>query len=165
MEKQTVINILKKNGYERYEPNHYVKGSISVNLEQLSVMKLGDDEVFKSFESLLDYLGVAEKQTVFIKRYPSKGELPKEDAFAVLTKNGKMFGFDVTDRMEWWLEEIEIPSEEEVCEGVNSSYKEWQDKGVVSNINESAAYKAGLVDTRKFILNHLKSNTNETDKI
>ena len=55
-----------------------------------------------------------EKQTVFIKRYPSKGEFPKEDVFAVLTKNGKMFGFDVTERTEWWLEEIELPSEEEI---------------------------------------------------
>ena len=66
MEKQTVINILKKNGYERYEPNHYVKGSTSVNLEQISVMKSGDDDVFTSFESLLDYLGlsvVGENQT------------------------------------------------------------------------------------------------------
>ena len=101
-----------------------------------------------------------EKQTVFIKIYPSKGEFPKEDVFAVLTKNGKMFGFDVTKRTEWWLEEIEIPSEEYVCKGLDSSYKEWQDKGVVSNINESAAYKAGLIDTRNFILNHLKSNAN-----
>jgi len=83
--------------------------------------------------------------TVFIKRYPSKGEFPKEDVFAVLTKNGKMFSFDVTDRTEWWLEEIELPSEEEIS-------KEVKDR--------NNFLKLGFIKGANFILNHLKQNTN-----
>ncbi len=104
--------------------------------------------------------------TVFIKRYPCRGELPKTAGYYD-TNVGRVFCVnEIFDRPKkyypsWWLQEIELPSEEEVCKGVDSRYKEWQDKGVVSNINESAAYKAGLVDTRNFILNHLKTNTNE----
>lgn len=66
-----------------------------------------------------------EKQTVFIKRYPSKGEFPKEDGIISLTTNcgiltySKTFGWVnlqnyTTKAPEWWLEEIELPSEEEI---------------------------------------------------
>lgn len=55
-----------------------------------------------------------EKKTVFIKRYPSKGELPKKEGF-YLTNKGKLH----TDNfkswfVEYWLEEIELPSEVEI---------------------------------------------------
>lgn len=61
MEKQTVINTLKKNGYERFEDNHYVKGVTSVNLEENSVMGFGGvQEVFQSLEEILNYLGLKE---------------------------------------------------------------------------------------------------------
>lgn len=62
-----------------------------------------------------------EKQTVFIKRYPSKGELPKCKGQSyrvyVITNNGVAY-YDKYDgweyNIEWWLEEIELPSEEEI---------------------------------------------------
>ena len=96
-----------------------------------------------------------EKQTVFIKRYPSKGDLPKEDVFAVLTNNGKMFGFDVTERTEWWLEEIELPSKEDLPTKVglhhNTMYHD-------NNLQE--AWNKGVTMCYEYLTNHLKSNTN-----
>ena len=57
-----------------------------------------------------------ERQTVFIKRYPSKGELPKGngDVFSEMgvLEYSEVYGWDVDP--EWWLEEIELPSEEEM---------------------------------------------------
>lgn len=67
-----------------------------------------------------------DKQTVFIKRYPSKGELPsKKDYYFCLDQfsSNVMYFFDgrymVDDthnviNIEYWLEEIELPSEEEI---------------------------------------------------
>ena len=65
-----------------------------------------------------------EKQTVFIKRYPSLGELPKEDGVIVMTTNERLlynqtFGWVnlqnyTTKAPEYWLEEIELPSEDEM---------------------------------------------------
>lgn len=56
---------------------------------------------------------------VFVKRYPSKGELP-ETAGYYDTNAGRVFyvneKFDRPKKYYpiWWLEEIEIPSEEEM---------------------------------------------------
>lgn len=62
-----------------------------------------------------------EKKTVFIKRYPSKGELPKEYE-DVNTDCGLGFYGDgewhlaltETYKPDYWLEEIELPSEKEI---------------------------------------------------
>lgn len=81
-----------------------------------------------------------EKQTVFIKRYPSKGELPKEEGFYI-TNIGKIpFRNNLFGKYaEYWLEEIELPSED---------------------IIQALDYNGGFADGANFILNHLKSNTN-----
>lgn len=72
-----------------------------------------------------------EKQTVFIKRYPSKKELPKAEQhvivfwndeplssrMAYMAENGYWFLSDYEcdcDAPDHWLEEIELPSEEEI---------------------------------------------------
>lgn len=67
-----------------------------------------------------------EKQTVFIKRYPSKGEFPKENnkdycsnVGMVYFRKGNFYFRDeqlitFTNKVEWFLEEIELPSEEEI---------------------------------------------------
>lgn len=67
-----------------------------------------------------------EKQTVFIKRYPSKGEFPNKDKTWVIA-NGTGLNYyngvfkcphtgEVQKDIHWWLEEIELPSEEEIIE-------------------------------------------------
>ena len=91
-----------------------------------------------------------EKQTVFIKRYPSKGELPKKEGF-YLTNKGKLH----TDNfkswfVEYWLEEIELPSEEEF----EIEYGHVEQKGmkdIVEKLISRGAWSAFY-----FILNHLK---------
>lgn len=97
-----------------------------------------------------------EKQTVFIKRYPSKGELPKEDGFYI-TNIGKIpFINNLSGKYaEWFLEEIELPSDVEIRNNL-------LEQGTSANY---ALYQSGHEDGANFILNHLKSNTNETDKI
>lgn len=87
--------------------------------------------------------------TVFIKRYPRKGELPKVNGEIILTNYGiltysKTFGWVnlqnyTTKSPRYWLEEIELPSEEGI---ENESYKGWV----------SSHFKAGA----SFILNHIK---------
>lgn len=61
-----------------------------------------------------------EKQTVFIKRYPSRGEFPKGngDVFSDMgvLEYSEVYGWDVAP--EWWLEEIQIPSDEEILQAV-----------------------------------------------
>lgn len=67
-----------------------------------------------------------EKQKVFIKRFPSKGELPKVNGEIILTNYGiltysKTFGWVnlqnyTTKSPRYCLEEIELPSEEEIQE-------------------------------------------------
>ena len=95
-----------------------------------------------------------EKQTVFIKRYPSKGELPKQGF--VYTNQGVMYFLEDNKRFidndnhstpmpNWWLEEIKLPSEEEI-------YLELGKKSIRN-------FKR-FIDGANFILNHLKSNTN-----
>ena len=63
---------------------------------------------------------------VFVKRYPEKGELPKEDnrdycsnIGMVYFRKGNFCFWDeqllkFTNKVEWWLEEIELPSDEDV---------------------------------------------------
>ena len=107
-----------------------------------------------------------EKQTVFIKRYPSKGELPKKDGRYITNKGlttmyklnegwGKrtsMGGWQSL-RIEYWLEEIELPSEQDVNLEVDKA----------SSADESNEYNAGLDigyhRCYEFILNKLKGET------
>ena len=60
-----------------------------------------------------------EKQTVFIKRYPSKGELPNKDKTWVIANGTGLNYFngvfecphtgEVQENIQWWLEEVELP--------------------------------------------------------
>lgn len=94
-----------------------------------------------------------EKQTVFIKRYPNKGDFPKEDNIWYDTNIGYV-KFDTSDKkwlaiggiVTWWLEEIELPSEEDVENYGRDEY--WY-----TNMEETLEpFKKGA----NFILNHLK---------
>jgi len=99
-----------------------------------------------------------EKQTVFIKRYPSKGELPKIDDREYLTDEG-LLKFEKGKWYSWWqadqytpaypnyfLEEIELPSEEEIRGNL-------LEQGTTANYS---LYQSGHEDGVNFILNHLK---------
>lgn len=82
--------------------------------------------------------------TVFIKRFPSRGELPKKDSF-YLTNKGKLH----TDNfkswfVEYWLEEIELPSKEEI-----------------ENMAEEFAFPNSVKIGANFILNHIKGDLGE----
>lgn len=101
-----------------------------------------------------------EKQTVFIKRYPSKGELPKCKGQSyrvyVITNNGIVY-YDKYDGwehgIEWWLEEIELPSEEFFIKEVerltnHSLNKDWRE-----------TISLGYLTCASFILNKLKGET------
>ena len=98
--------------------------------------------------------------TVFIKRYPSKGELPKVDGEIILTNYGiltysKTFGWVTfqnytTKDPEYWLEEIELPSEEELNE------KSDLEKG-----SSMWFHSQGFTQGANFILNHIKGGGNE----
>lgn len=96
-----------------------------------------------------------EKQTVFIKRHSSKGELPKKDGRYITNKGlstmyklnkgwGKRtsMGSYQSLRIEWWLEEIELPSEE-VVNKLSDCY--------ITDVAKNA-YKRGA----NFILNKMK---------
>lgn len=99
-----------------------------------------------------------EKQTVFIKRYPSKGELPTVDDKKYLTDKGLLM-FEKGKWFSWWqadqytpaypnyfLEEIKLPTEEEIyLESGKKSKRTFQ----------------RFIEGANFILNHLKSNKNE----
>ncbi|MDM1049487.1 hypothetical protein [Sphingobacterium hotanense] len=102
--------------------------------------------------------------TVFIKRYPSKGELPqfKDGVYQGyfhtefgLVKYSKYDGWKLARKYpDYFLEEIELPSEEwfikEVEKLTNHSLnKEWR-----------YTVSMGYLACANFILNHLKSNTN-----
>lgn len=89
-----------------------------------------------------------EKKTVFIKRYPSKGELPKVSQKYFTSHGYSDYSVKTNEwcdedwlelDVEWFLEEIELPSEEEI---------------------QSVAPKTRCVnqfwDGANFILNHLK---------
>lgn len=96
--------------------------------------------------------------TVFIKRYPSKGEFPKQDGIIVLTTNerltySKTFGWVTfqnytTKAPEWWLEEIELPSGEAIRQFANELAQE----GVYKHDEELEAYADGAL----FIIDHIK---------
>ena len=111
-----------------------------------------------------------EKQTVFIQRYPSKGELPqfKDGVYQGyfhtefgLVKYSKYDGWKLARKYpDYYLEEIELPSEEDVTQKVIE-----QERGHRHAIDYNNGYDMGFQDCYEFILNHLKSNTNETDKI
>ena len=102
-----------------------------------------------------------EKQTLFIKRYPSKGELPKfkdgvyQGYFHTefgLVKYSKYDGWKLARKYpDYFLEEIELPSEEEI----ENKFPTHNGSGTRLDIN------IGRQEGANFILNHLKSNTNE----
>lgn len=107
-----------------------------------------------------------EKQTVFIKRYPSKGELPEfkdgvyqgyfHTEFGIV-KYSKYDGWKLSRKYpDYFLEEIELPSMDDIME-----FKVLKDKPTNIDLQRLRGFKSGA----NFILNHLKSNTNETDKI
>ena len=106
-----------------------------------------------------------EKQTVFIKRYPSKGELPKVDNREYLTDKG-LLKFERGEWFSWWqsdqytpaypnfyLEEIELPSEEDV-------QSQYEANAIANRIDKSKCdwmyYVNGWKHSYNFILNHLK---------
>lgn len=95
-----------------------------------------------------------EKQTVFVKRYPSKGELPREDDNGYCSNVGMVYFrkpkfyfrdeqlITFTDKVEWFLEEIELPSEEEITIEADK----------IDTWKESYGFESGA----NFILNKLK---------
>lgn len=101
-----------------------------------------------------------EKKTVFVKRYPSKGELPsEEDYYFCLDEynnlnscyfDGKNIINDncVIINPEYWLEEIELPSEKEIFLEV--------DKIVDSQVAYGFYIAYGFYNGANFILNKLK---------
>jgi len=102
-----------------------------------------------------------EKQTVFIKRYPSNGELPKfkdgvyQGYFHTefgLVKYSKYDGWKLArEYPNYFLEEIELPSEEEI---------EMEEYHNFIQSDRNLYFRDGFKTGANFILNHLKSNTN-----
>lgn len=98
-----------------------------------------------------------EKQTVFIKRYPSKGELPKCKGHSyriyVITNNCIVY-YDKYDGWEhdidWWLEEIELPSDEEIDKS--------GDDFAYPHIDSAFAFNC-FMHGANFILNKLKGES------
>ncbi|TCV17170.1 hypothetical protein EDC17_101189 [Sphingobacterium alimentarium] len=101
------------------------------------------------------------EQTVYIKRYPSKGELPKEQQHVIVywdkeplssrvanrSKNGYWFLSDEPcdcDEPDYWLEEIELPSKEDM------NKLKPQDESL------AGVYDSGFYNGASFILNKLK---------
>lgn len=99
--------------------------------------------------------------SVFVKRYPSRGELPsKIDYYFCLDEydnlnscyfDGKNIVNDncVIINPEYWLEEIELPSEEEVSVNVKKGYN-W------GNPSNNALYQKGVDNASEYILNKQK---------
>lgn len=98
------------------------------------------------------------EQTVFVKRYPSKGEFPKENnkdycsnVGMVYFRKGNFYFRDeqlivFTNKVEWFLEEIELPSEEDIeIKGI----KEWWYTDFEETLEP---FKNGA----NFIINHIK---------
>lgn len=121
--------------------------------------------------------------TVFVKRYPEKGEFPKEDnrdycsnIGMVYFRKGNFCFWDeqllkFTNKVEWFLEEIELPSEEEIEQESNSYYFDLEEKrekardfrGQVAGRHpdmltsrEMFSQMSGFVDGVKFLKNLLK---------
>ena len=105
-----------------------------------------------------------EKQTVFIKRYPSKGELPqfKDGVYQGyfhtefgLVKYSKYDGWKLARKYpDYYLEEIELPNEEEMQSEIYHESMEAE---------HAYDFQQGAKHMQNFILNHLKSNTNESN--
>lgn len=101
-----------------------------------------------------------EKQTVFIKRYPSKGELPKfkdgvyQGYFHTefgLVKYSKYDGWKLARKYpDYFLEEIELPSEEEIDKS--------GDDFAYPHIDSAFAFNC-FMHGANFILNKLKGET------
>lgn len=95
-----------------------------------------------------------EKQTVFVKRYPSKGEFPqfKDGVYQGyfhtefgLVKYSKYYGWKLARKYpDYFLEEIELSSEEDL-----------QDIAI-----KTTPFRTSFMAGATFILNHLKSKTN-----
>lgn len=90
-----------------------------------------------------------EKQTVFIKRFPSKGELPNNHQFYTTDKGL----FKYMDK-EWWInnigwymEGVELPSEEEIDKS--------GDDFAYPHIDSAFAFNC-FMHGANFILNKLK---------
>lgn len=109
----------------RIEPNPFVVDCIKIAEEHATIyaQRQSADSVSKG-------------ETVFVKRYLSKGELPKEEG-EYLTSQGwadyyKDAGFDsfcVEGKIEWWLEEVSQPQTESkpVGRDMKGSIKTWDD--------------------------------------
>ena len=106
------------------------------------------------------------KQTVFIKvlvddRLPTVkgsiigqcGDIPCLQQFYFDGKEFKDLFDDHPFPVKWWLEEIELPSEDELNE-----------KSDLKKGSSMWFHSQGFTQGANFILNHLKSNTNETEK-
>lgn len=87
---------------------------------------------------------------VFVKRYPSKGEFPKESRIYI-TNAGALHYLHPFQRWldndpQWWMQEIELPSEEDI---EIKGREEWW----YTDLEESLQpFKSGA----NYILNHLK---------
>lgn len=64
--------------------------------------------------------------TVFVKRYPSKGEFPEKSGWYLGSGAVHQYSVDngFYDTVKWWLEEIELPSEEDVRREALGPFKE-----------------------------------------
>lgn len=99
-----------------------------------------------------------DRETVFIKRYPSKGELPKSDGkywckfkdFSDALHQQEWVlqfgGFGDNECYEYWLEEIELPSEEDMKEQID----------IITKQSFDALSNHYCINTANFILNKLK---------
>lgn len=90
-----------------------------------------------------------EKQTVFIKRYPSKGELPNANRHnyrVYVLSNQGFVHYDYFDgwefNIEYWLEEISLPDADEI-----------------KKCNHPDAYLNSFHQGANFILNKLKGDS------
>ena len=100
-----------------------------------------------------------EKQTVFIKRYPIKGESPKHNKVYTTDLGEKIFSVSNNSFMssfgmgqispKWWLEEVELPSEEDVFSKSITKYSKYEPSERSPRTN---AFQKGA----NFILNKLK---------
>lgn len=97
---------------------------------------------------------------VFVKRYPSKGDFPSREGLYHTNIGRVSFNktFDWIDHHNYtcscpnyWLEEIELPSEDEI--GVTSYSEAWKrDMG----LSENNSYEDGYREGANYILNLLK---------
>lgn len=118
--------------------------------------------------------------TVFVKRYPEKGDFP-EDGVMVYAGDGRLY-YNY-ERKEWicadgythyplfWIEEIELPSDEEIEQSSNRYYFDLEEKrekaknfrGQIAGRHpdmltsrEMLSQMSGFVDGANYILDLLK---------